>query len=364
MKILHVINSFEGGGAEKLTLQLHEAYLNQGIDSHVVSIKKSSAGNLPNTDSLCLKSPYQILALFKLYSFLSQPRWKDLDIIHVHLFPSQLYTPIIIKLLGFNSNLITTEHSTYNWRRKFYFGKFIDRLTYSFYKKIICISNGASTALKNWQPQISQKITVIYNGINIDDYSPFNKSTRKDNPNIIVSVGRLVKLKNYETAIRALSKLSDYSYEYWIIGSGDLEFQLKKLVNSLNLELKIKFLGFRKDVPQLLNQADIFLQTSLWEGFGLAVVEAMAAGLTVVVSDVPGLREVVTEESKEAPNVGFLINPLSEDDIADKLSKLLNNPSLGLRMSQNARLRSSKFDINQTFYEYIDLCKKLVQLKD
>jgi glycosyltransferase involved in cell wall biosynthesis len=205
---------------------------------------------------------------------------------------------------------------------------------------------------------------VIYNGINVDDYSYFNKPLQKDNQNIIVSVGRLVKLKNYETAIRALSKISDFSYQYWIIGSGSLESQLKEIVNSLNLESKVKFLGFRKDIPQLLYQADIFLQTSLWEGFGLAVVEAMAAGLPVVVSNVPGVREVVAEESTETSEVGFLIDTLSDDDIADKLSKLINDPSLCLRMGQNAQLRASKFDINQTFNEYINLYKKLVQLKD
>jgi hypothetical protein len=85
MKILHVINSFEGSGAEKLTLQIHQMCLEQGVDSNDLSLMQSSTGSLPNVYSLAFDSPYQLSLLFKLYSFLSQPQWKDLDIIHVHL---------------------------------------------------------------------------------------------------------------------------------------------------------------------------------------------------------------------------------------------------------------------------------------
>jgi glycosyltransferase involved in cell wall biosynthesis len=351
MKVLHIINSFEGGGAEKLTLQLHELSLKQGIDSHAVSLMKSSAGSLPNTHSLGLNSPYKLFAIIKLYLFLRQPQWKELDIIHVHLFPSQLFTPIITKLLGIKAYLITTEHSTSNSRRKIFIGKTIDTILYSFYVKVICISSGTFNALSNWQPKAVNKLITIYNGINISDFSNSSKVEQLLSPLVIVSVGRLVEAKNYEIAIRSLSKIVDQDFEYWIIGSGHLESHLKNLVISLKLDHKVKFLGFRKDIPDILHQADIFLQTSIWEGFGLAVVEAMASGLPVVVSDVPGVREVVTNES----GAGFFINPLSEDDIANKLSQLINNPNLRLKMGQNAQIQSAKFDIHQTVQEYLDL---------
>ncbi|MHC5721832.1 MAG: hypothetical protein ACYTX0_59905 [Nostoc sp.] len=66
MKILHVINSFEGGGAEKLTLQIHQMCLQQGIDSHALSLMQSSADSLPNAYSLGFDSPYQFSVPFKL----------------------------------------------------------------------------------------------------------------------------------------------------------------------------------------------------------------------------------------------------------------------------------------------------------
>jgi glycosyltransferase involved in cell wall biosynthesis len=351
MKVLHIINSFEGGGAEKLTLQLHELSLKQELDSHALSLMQSSAGDLPNTSSLGLKTPYQVSGIFKLYSFLSNPEWQDLDIIHVHLFPAQLIVLFIVKVLGFKAKLITTEHSTSNYRRKLYLGKLLDYIIYHCYERIICISQGTLISLVKWQPQIAHKTLVIHNGIKINDYLYKNYSELENKIPVIISVGRLVKLKNYEKALTALSKISNQNFEYWIVGAGMLEEHLKSLVNTLNLGSKVKFLGFQSNVPQLLHQADIFLQTSLWEGFGLAAVEAMATGLPVVVSDVPGLREVVTDSD----STGFLVDPLFEDDIASKITKLLNDQELRISMGRNARIRATQFDINQTTQEYISI---------
>jgi glycosyltransferase involved in cell wall biosynthesis len=360
MKILHVINSFEGGGAEKLMLQLHELSLNQGIDSHAVSIMRSSAGGLPNTHSLNFNHPYELSVPFKLYSFLSQSQWKSLDIIHVHLFPAQFFTALISRYIKLKAILITTEHSTFNYRRNKLFGKLLDKFFYSFYTKVVCISHGTSTSLLQSQPQLIQKIPVIYNGIDIQKYLPNHKLVSESNIPIIISIGRLVELKNHKTAIRALGKISDQAFEYWILGSGFLEPQLKELVNSLNLESKVKFLGFRTDVADLLQQADIFILTSLSEGFGLSVVEAMAAGLPVIVSNVPGLREVIINENNEISDVGFLIDPLSEDDIVGAVKRLLNDPILCLEMSRNSQLRAFNFDIKKTFEQYNKLYESLL----
>ncbi|OBQ03562.1 MAG: hypothetical protein AN482_18940 [Anabaena sp. LE011-02] len=363
MKVLHIINSFKGGGAEKLILQLHEMSLKNGIDSHALSLMSPSNECLANTYALNFNNPYRIQVLFKLYDFLSAPEWENLDIIHVHLFPSQLYTPIISSILNLKAYLVTTEHSTHNSRRDIWYGRLIDKFSYNYYRKIICISLGASESLLRSQPQLSEKIVVIYNGIEIKRYSLSSISYPKGKTLVILSVGRLVIPKNHETAIRALSKIYTHNFEYWIVGSGVLEPHLKKLVNELNLEYKVKFLGFREDIPELLNQADIFLTTSYWEGFGIAVVEAMAASLPVVVSNVSGLREVVLEDFTEIPKTGFLIDPKSEDDIAICLNKLLVDARLRMEMGKNAQFRSLKFDIQKTFDQHRQLYQSLLENK-
>jgi glycosyltransferase involved in cell wall biosynthesis len=351
MKVLHIINSLQGGGAEPLTLQIHELSLQRDIDSHVVGLLQSEAAGIPNTFSLGLETPYSLVAIKRLRDFLRQSQWKDVDILHIHLFPSQIIAPIVAHSLGLKGILITTEHSTSNQRRQHWWGKWIDRITYQFYQKIVCISEGTANALEAWQPAAAHKLTIIHNGIPIQNYR--SALTQKSDQPVtrIISVGRLVKLKNYETAILALDRLKHHSFEYWIVGTGILEAPLKALVKSLNLESKVKFLGFRKDVPELLQQADIFLQTSLWEGFGLAAVEAMATGLPVVTSNVPGLREVVGESEQ----AGFLIDPNSQDQIAAKLNMLISNPALRHQMGMQACDRASHFNITDTVNQYLQL---------
>ncbi len=351
MKILHIIDSFKGGGAEKLTLELHDLYLKQGIDSYAVSLESFPSSLPTNTYSLGVKSSYKIMAFLKLLLFLSNDKWQDLDVIHVHLFPAQLYVSIIVNILRIKTKLVTTEHSTFNYRRSIWWGKFIDNLFYRSYVKVACISSGTLTNLLDFQPCMKKKLTIIYNGINLSNYSPSPTSSNENKNLIILSVGRLVECKNYEIAIRAFSKIANSNIQYWIVGSGDLELKLKNLAKSLNLEDKVIFLGFREDIPNILHKADIFLQTSLWEGFGLAVLEGMAAGLPVVASNVSGIREVVTEKSE----AGFLIDPTSEADIADKLNQLINNHDLRFKMGRNAQKQAAKFDIHQTVQQYLDL---------
>ena len=108
-----------------------------------------------------------------------------------------------------------------------------------------------------------------------------------------------------------------------IAGHGELEAQLKNRARALGLDERVRFLGFRADLPRLLGEADVFLSSSKWEGFGLSVVEAMAAGLPVVVSNIPGVAEVVGRE----PKCGLFAAPSSPSDIADKLRSLLTDPA-------------------------------------
>lgn len=357
MKILQVINSVEGGGAEKLVVQLHQAYISQGIDSHLLSLMKFSHEEFLNVYSLNSDNCYSCLNILKLYSFLNQPRWKDVDILHVHLFPAQIFVPIVAKLAGIKSPLLTTDHSTFNRRRTNFLGKTFDKYMYSFYTNIVCISNGVYKVMSEWQPRYINKLVVINNGIDLENFSYFNYQSKLEEEKLIVlSVGRLSKEKNYETAIRAISKIRDENFEYWILGGGYLESALKDLVVFLNLENKVKFFGFSTDVSSFLRQSDIFLLTSLWEGFGMAVVEAMAVGIPVIVSNVLGVRELLDEKNQ----VGYLIDPTSEDEIAERLCELIKNPRIRVFMSRNGRKKAVNYSIKKVVNSYINLYKQII----
>ena len=175
-------------------------------------------------------------------------------------------------------------------------------------------------------------------------------------PLVVVSVGRLAAVKNYETALAAVAHLRDLDIEYRIIGAGPEEASLRKLARELGVEKRVRFMGVQPHVASLLAEAHVFLLPSRYEGFGLAVAEAMAAGLPVVVSDVPGVREVAGADGE----CGYLVDPASSGAIAERLRRLAGNPPLRASMGARGRVRARRFDLRETVNSYIRLYERVL----
>ena len=199
---------------------------------------------------------------------------------------------------------------------------------------------------------------VIYNGI---DFDVFNTSsqTAADEGFVILSVGSLTPQKNYKLAIDVIHEILNRGYsniEYLIAGSGRLEVELASRIAEDGLTDVVKLLGTVNDVPSLLRTADIFFMPSSWEGFGIAALEAMACGIPVIASDLPGIREVVGSDD----SCGILTNPYSANDMADVLEDLLTDRRLMIEMGKSGAERARRFDIERTVDEHISLYKKIM----
>jgi glycosyltransferase involved in cell wall biosynthesis len=151
-----------------------------------------------------------------------------------------------------------------------------------------------------------------------------------------------------------LSLLNDFDFEYRIAGVGGEKIQLKELCGELQLNDRVRFYGYVKDVPEFLKAADVFLITSLWEGFGLAAVEAMNAGLPVVASDVAGLNEIVGDDGQ----CGILVKPESADEIAAAVAELSDHKKR-IEFGRNAFDRSLSFSKERMVDGYVGGYKKL-----
>ncbi|MHA2961924.1 glycosyltransferase family 4 protein [Priestia megaterium] len=121
---------------------------------------------------------------------------------------------------------------------------------------------------------------------------------------VLISMGDLITRKNYEASIKALSEVSAKNVHLLVCGKGPKLESLNKLVNELDLQNRVHFLGFRQDVRDLLSIADIFLFTTYQEGLPRSMMEAMAAGLPCIVSDVRGNRDLI-----EHGKGGYLYHP-------------------------------------------------------
>ena len=363
MKILQVINTLDTGGAERLLIDSIPLFIERGIKMDILVLKKFDSlflqqlieFNCCNIYFLNTFSIYNPLIVFKILPF-----FLKYDIIHVHLFPAQ-YWAAFAKFLSFsNIKLIFTEHSTKNRRRNNFFTKFIDRIVYTCYNKVICISQSVENELiKLGLP--SKKITVIENGINLNNFikvKPIDKSKINSkiyqNDKLLIQVSRFGIEKDQKTLIKAMTLLPN-NYKLILVGDGDLLEELKSFVITLQIENRIVFLGNRIDIPVLLASSDLSIQSSKWEGFGIAAVEAMAIGKPVIASDVPGLSEVVY-------NAGLLFKCGDYNELAKIISDILSdsNQERYRYISELCKSRSFKYDINFMIDKYISQYQNLL----
>lgn len=362
MRVLQVINTLALAGAETLVKDLTFRLQRHGVESHVYVLHRlgspleeqlEQAGlSLFGSNKFSVYSPNQIGALTK---HLSTYRY---DLLHVHLFPAQLWVAIASRALGRQTILITTEHNTYNRRRRWYF-RLLDHYLYSRYNQIVCISEPTERALLSWMPSLKAKTYVIPNGIDIVRFATafsYHKTTLLGMPSelpLVLCVGRLEEQKGHVTLLHAVSRLEGVHLA--LVGDGPLRKDLETLTIQLGLTQRVHFLGRRTDIPSLLKTADVYVQPSRWEGFGIATLEAMAAGLPVVASNVPGLADVVG-------NAGMLFPPGDADILAARLKLLIDSPELRSELGKQAKLRAAKYDIESTVEGYLDLYKHMLNL--
>ena len=146
---------------------------------------------------------------------------------------------------------------------------------------------------------------------------------------MILSVGELQARKNHEAIIRAVAKLSNPKVRYVICGRGILLEHLQALAKELGIQDQVSFLGYRKDVPKIMQAADIYAHPSMREGLGLASLEAMACGLPLVTSNIQGIPDYV-----ENGVTGFMCAPTDVDQFAQYLSTLIADKNLRHQISQ------------------------------
>lgn len=154
----------------------------------------------------------------------------------------------------------------------------------------------------------------------------------------LLTAALLDKEKNYQTVLKALEKLKDLPFRYYICGEGPYRQALEEQTARLGLEEKVIFLGFRKDLDFLLQGADIFLFPSVREGLGMAALEAMACGVPVIGADNRGTREYIRHGEN-----GLLCPPRNAEDFATAIHILYKNPILRRKMAVKARKDSWRF---------------------
>ncbi len=214
----------------------------------------------------------------------------------------------------------------------------LDRWTEGLVTTQVCVSQGVRQFADQTMGLHSEKLLVIPNGVEVSRFAeatPLPRSTwgLTEGSRIVLTVGRLDPQKGLLDLLQAARLLHDSSPDlHWlIVGEGPQRSQLEQQISATGLQQCVHLLGRREDVPCLMKTADLFVLASHWEGMPNVVLEAMAAGLPVLSTQVEGVAELV-----EAGNTGVVVPIGDPQAICLAIQSLLNDPNHARTMAQRA----------------------------
>ncbi|HZB88735.1 MAG TPA: glycosyltransferase [Terracidiphilus sp.] len=280
-------------------------------------------------------------------------------IVHAHLphaawfaRASRLFAPIPV--------LIDTIHTTAT-------GTIVRRLGYRLSARIpdavTAVSDSVARAYNAARMIVPERLRVIPNGIDLAQWQP-DRSARAtarrtlgvDREFLWLAAGRLEPVKDYPTLLRAFARLSN-SAHLAIAGAGPCEQALRRLAHDLDIEPRVRFLGFQQQLAHTMQAADGFVLSSRWEGLPVAVLEASACALPTVATAVLGTTDVVRDGE-----TGLLAAPGNPGALADAMQRLMDMPAhqreaLGQRAQQDV---TARYGLDQVLDRWQSLYSELL----
>ena len=370
LKILQMRSSIGFFGAENVIIELGKEFKSRRIICYIGVIQNTNKNSkylseIANTSSLPNvlfpgTSPFSFLTLYSILNFVKK---HQISIIHSHGYKANLYA-FLIKLITRVPAIATCHPWTeINYNKKALLYKLFDLKILSAFNKLIAVSENVKLELLK---KVNKKeILLIANGIDVKRFScKINPDISKlfkvgKNLAVIGTVGRLVEEKGYIYLIDAAIMLIKFYPDllFLFIGDGPLLSELNYKVERHQLGNKIKFLGVRNNIPQLLSAIDIFVLPSLSEGMPMALLEAMAAGKAVVATNVGDIPKIIIHKKN-----GLLVSPANTSELVSSISLLLKNKTLAQEIGKSAkehiRKNYSATIMAQKYYDvYMDVLK-------
>ena len=229
-------------------------------------------------------------------------------------------------------------------------------LTYNFSDKIICNSIGSKYSLQKLLLNKSKVISI---------YNPYLKKIYKRNnfskENIVISVGRLTKQKDHKTLVEAMKLLTNkgIKLKLLIIGDGDQRDRIEHLINTLNLKKNVKILGWKKNLKNYYRTAKLFVLSSLYEGLGNVVIDAVNFNIPVITTDCRSGPSEIIKKNKG----GFVVPVSSPEQIAIKILYCLKNYKLALKKAKYAKKYIKRFSETKNSEKYYKELVKIIYEK-
>lgn len=311
-----------------------------------------------------------IKTLIKLVIFLKKEKF---DIVHCHTSKGGFIGRLAAKLAGAKI-IIYSPHGDifegYFCKLATDFFILLEKFAARFTDKIINLTKIEIERFLEHGIGTRHQLKQIYNGINIKYYERAMTSNLKKRDEfglgkddfVCATVGRLVPVKGHTYLVKAIQKVVKVIPEakFLFVGDGELKPKLSEEIKSYDLQRNVFLLGARSDIATILSCINVFLLPSLNEGFGMVLIEAMAARKPVIATNVGGVPEVVINGT-----TGILVPPEDPEAFSSAIIKLYNNPEMSLEMGLAGYKRAKKlFNIETTVHELEELYEALIAEKN
>ncbi|TAL17885.1 glycosyltransferase family 1 protein [bacterium] len=338
MRILHVDTGKSWRGGQGQVMSLHRELTKAGVSSHLVcsesgELYRRAKGEGLSVEEMPLRGEWDIFSARRIAKLLKTGNFTHL---HLHSSHAQGIGLVAARLAGFRNVIVTRrvdfvpkKHLFNRWK----YGSGVARfVAISLAIKEILVNFGVSP----------EKIRLVHSGVDPDKTRPGSgESFRRElglAPGELLAgnISHLADHKGLKYLIDAVPLVlaNHPNTRFVIVGSGELEEELKMQAKSLGLGGKLVFTGFRKDVDAIMDGLDIFVMSSHMEGLGTIVMDALASKTPVVVTGAGGIPEIVEDEKQ-----GFVVPAKDPKALAGGIIRLLESPELRAAFGEAGRKR-------------------------
>ncbi|MBV9581350.1 MAG: glycosyltransferase [Chloroflexi bacterium] len=347
IRVLQLITSLERGGAENHLLALLTHADRSAFEFEVAVLR--GEGELVSVFRQAdipvhLLKAHNRFDPFALQKLTSLARDGHFDIVHSHLFRADIFAALAVAQMGDHAPLlVSTRHND----DRFFLNPFVGLVHYGVSARqdlIIAISDHIARFTVSRGVRYPSRVRRVYHGIEPPVTQSLEREGRqirqelgvKPDDFLVGNVGRLAVQKGQRHLIAAMPLLLErVPHAHAVIaGRGDLEDYLRDLSLEVGVADRVHVLGPRRDVPALMHAMDVFAMPSIWEGFGLVLLEAMAAGRPIVASRVATIPEVVLDGE-----TGLLVPAGDPVALAEALADLARAPESARAMGEAGRQR-------------------------
>ena len=348
------------GGAERTLVNIINNLDNKKFELHVCLISKSGEfTSLLNSQTIIHELGSERL-LFSLFPLIRKIISIKPDVIFSSLLHPNVLCYFAAKLSFFKGRVVLreTNNHTAAGRKKFNLSYFLVKMAYHGCSNIIALSEGVKADLISRYNIDPEKIFRIYNPISLESIKLLMKDESKEvekvtlDPNNfnIISVGRLTKQKGYDFLINAFIANAEFirNQKLFILGSGPELLNLQNQIKINSQKENIFLPGSFKNPFKVIKNADLFVLSSSWEGFGHVIVEAMACGIPVLSTNCPsGPDEIITDMEN-----GILCEFNSVEELQKKMKYFYDHQEIGKDLVKNASSSILRFDEKLIIKEY------------